>query len=116
MGCAPVRAAVHGGQLAPDRGRGGVHRQRLRRPPVVSSAALAPVATQLDIDVEHRLMIDGVAPGWESYEAAVAAHPATPVADECQGDFMLYSSGTTGRPKGIRRPMSKHCSRHSAAP
>jgi len=73
---------------------------------LVSSAALAPVATELDIDVAHRLMIDGVAPGWESYEDAVAAHPPVPVADECQGDFMLYSSGTTGRPKGIRRPMS----------
>ncbi|MCU1367970.1 MAG: putative fatty-acid--CoA ligase, partial [Ilumatobacteraceae bacterium] len=29
-----------------------------------------------------------------------------PVADECEGDFMLYSSGTTGRPKGIRRAMT----------
>jgi long-chain acyl-CoA synthetase len=30
--------------------------------------------------------------------------PNTPIADECAGTDMLYSSGTTGRPKGIRRP------------
>ena len=77
---------------------------------VVSSARLAPVATALTADVvprvRTRLMLDGTAPGWESYEAAVAGHPAEPIADECEGDFVLYSSGTTGRPKGIERTMS----------
>ncbi|MBA2933810.1 acyl-CoA synthetase [Sphingomonas sp. CGMCC 1.13654] len=33
----------------------------------------------------------------------IAALPAHPVADETMGSDMLYSSGTTGRPKGIRR-------------
>ena len=36
---------------------------------------------------------------------AVAAYPSTPVADEALGTAMLYSSGTTGRPKGILRPL-----------
>ncbi|HJS10523.1 acyl-CoA synthetase [Sphingopyxis sp.] len=36
--------------------------------------------------------------------AAAAGFPPTPIADECAGTDMLYSSGTTGRPKGIRRP------------
>ena len=36
---------------------------------------------------------------------AVAAFPATPVADEALGTAMLYSSGTTGRPKGVLRPL-----------
>ena len=31
--------------------------------------------------------------------------PATPIADEAPGSALLYSSGTTGRPKGVRRPM-----------
>ncbi len=49
-------------------------------------------------------MIDGVEPGFESYEDAVARQPAERMGEEPRGDFMLYSSGTTGRPKGIERP------------
>ena len=36
---------------------------------------------------------------------AVAVYPDTPIADEALGTPMLYSSGTTGRPKGILRPL-----------
>ena len=39
------------------------------------------------------------------YQAAVAGQPSTPVADEWLGTAMLYSSGTTGRPKGVLRPL-----------
>ena len=39
------------------------------------------------------------------YDAAVAPFPATPLAEESSGTSMLYSSGTTGRPKGILRPL-----------
>lgn len=55
--------------------------------------------------VERFYMIGKPAPGWESWDAAVAAMPAVPVADELQGRDMLYSSGTTGKPKGIKRPI-----------
>jgi long-chain acyl-CoA synthetase len=38
-------------------------------------------------------------------QAAAAGLPSTPIADESVGTAMLYSSGTTGRPKGILRPL-----------
>jgi len=50
------------------------------------------------------LMIGGVIPGFQSFEDAVKAMPETPVADEVTGPDMLYSSGTTGRPKGVKKP------------
>lgn len=40
--------------------------------------------------------------GDASFAAALDAQPAEPIADQSAGTVMLYSSGTTGRPKGIR--------------
>jgi acyl-CoA synthetase (AMP-forming)/AMP-acid ligase II len=48
-------------------------------------------------------MLDGTIEGYESYEAAVAAQPAEPLAERVAGMDMLYSSGTTGLPKGVTR-------------
>jgi acyl-CoA synthetase (AMP-forming)/AMP-acid ligase II len=51
-----------------------------------------------------RLMLDGVISGHESYEAAVASQPSSPLPGErVAGMDMLYSSGTTGQPKGVTR-------------
>ncbi len=44
-------------------------------------------------------------PLFVDFVAALSGYPSTPVADEALGNSMLYSSGTTGRPKGIQRPM-----------
>ena len=44
--------------------------------------------------------------------AAAAAFPDTPIADEWLGTAMLYSSGTTGRPKGILRPLPEEPPAH----
>jgi acyl-CoA synthetase (AMP-forming)/AMP-acid ligase II len=52
-------------------------------------------------DVELRLMLDGTIDGYESFESAVAVQPTTPLPDRVAGTDMLYSSGTTGRPKGV---------------
>src|SRR5438445_10204956 len=38
-------------------------------------------------------------------QAAISGLPNTPIPDESVGTAMLYSSGTTGRPKGILRPL-----------
>ena len=76
---------------------------------LVTSAALAEHASGVLAHargVEVALMVDGSAPGFDAYEDAIAAHPARPLDDEPLGEFMLYSSGTTGRPKGIVRPLS----------
>jgi long-chain acyl-CoA synthetase len=54
-------------------------------------------------DVELRLMLDGTIEGYESYEAAVAAQSDEPLPDRVAGMDMLYSSGTTGLPKGVTR-------------
>jgi long-chain acyl-CoA synthetase len=56
--------------------------------------------------VHTRLMVGGVIDGFESYEDAVAQLPALEVDDPAQGQDMLYSSGTTGRPKGVKIPLS----------
>jgi long-chain acyl-CoA synthetase len=52
-----------------------------------------------------KYIIGGGRAGWLSYEEALAAMPTTPVADERAGADMLYSSGTTGQPKGVRFPL-----------
>ena len=40
--------------------------------------------------------------GTDDFEPALMAQPSDPIADQAPGLIMLYSSGTTGRPKGVR--------------
>ena len=51
--------------------------------------------------VELRLMMDGVIDGYGSYEQALAGASPEPLEGRVAGTDMLYSSGTTGRPKGV---------------
>ncbi len=70
----------------------------------IGSDKLAKVAEELVGDVpaiKYFYMVNRVRAGFESWEEAVAAQPQTPIADECAGVPMLYSSGTTGKPKGV---------------
>src|SRR5258705_271268 len=52
-------------------------------------------------------MIDEPLPGFRSWDRELAKQPVTPISDEVAGYDMLYSSGTTGRPKGIKRANEK---------
>ncbi len=57
--------------------------------------------------VELVLIVDGPGDGAKiiNLDEATKNFPSTPIPDECLGTAMLYSSGTTGRPKGILRPL-----------
>jgi acyl-coenzyme A synthetase/AMP-(fatty) acid ligase len=71
---------------------------------LVSSSGLEELAVSAAASasaLEGRLTVGSPAPGAESLADAVAPMPGTPVADEVEGYYMLYSSGTTGQPKGI---------------
>ena len=70
----------------------------------IISAGLAGAAAKLTTQVK-RYALGGAVPGYGSLEEALAPLPKTPIADERAGVDMLYSSGTTGRPKGVRIPL-----------
>ncbi|HWX64750.1 acyl-CoA synthetase [Bradyrhizobium sp.] len=48
-------------------------------------------------------MLDEAEPGFRSWDSEAIVQPVSPIADEVAGYDMLYSSGTTGRPKGIKK-------------
>ena len=68
---------------------------------LVTTPAMADVVSHLDLSrVTVRLSVGGAARGFRvSTGTAVAAFAPTPLPDESEGREMLYSSGTTGRPK-----------------
>jgi acyl-CoA synthetase (AMP-forming)/AMP-acid ligase II len=75
---------------------------------LVMSQALASLAGALPADLVrnlHCFMLDGESETFGSYEAAIAEYPAQPLSENVQGLAMVYSSGTTGLPKGIKPPM-----------
>jgi acyl-CoA synthetase (AMP-forming)/AMP-acid ligase II len=69
-----------------------------------ASPYLGDTLDQLQAQVK-RYLVGGEKAGWTSLEPALAGMPDTPIADERAGTDMLYSSGTTGRPKGVRLPL-----------
>ncbi|MGV0656539.1 fatty-acid--CoA ligase FadD4 [Mycolicibacterium thermoresistibile] len=77
---------------------------------IIGSRAMRKVceglAEHLPAGLPELLMIaDDDLEGWLRYPDCVAHQPTTPIDDEIEGDLLQYSSGTTGRPKGIRREL-----------
>lgn len=72
---------------------------------VITSPKCAEVIAPLVADAPETVfyLLDEPRDGFRSWDDALKTQPATPVADEVAGTDMLYSSGTTGRPKGIKR-------------
>jgi long-chain acyl-CoA synthetase len=74
-----------------------------------ATRAVAIEALRRCPNIEVSLVADGAGDGARilNLDDATSGFPATPIPDEAAGTAMLYSSGTTGRPKGIIRPLSE---------
>src|SRR5262245_14880927 len=71
----------------------GAHAEQAAR---AAEEAAVPAAARLAVG-------EGTIPGFASYAALLAAMPDSPPEERVFGQFMQYTSGTTGRPKGVRR-------------
>ena len=102
------RPAPDDDQLAPHRRRGGLHRRRLRGDRVRrrrtfrrrrgrAARARARLARVLAVGGDDRRAS-------KRWDDALAAQSGEPIDDPVVGRTMLYTSGTTGRPKGVHRP------------
>jgi long-chain acyl-CoA synthetase len=72
---------------------------------LISSPYMAESLSGMDeilSKLKIRLSVGGDLPGFERYEDAIAGVSADPLPDRTEGMPMLYSSGTTGRPKGVK--------------
>jgi fatty-acyl-CoA synthase len=77
---------------------------------LVVAGSLGPLAAAVGAEVPEaalRLAYGAAVPGFENYDTALEGISDEPLADEPAGAVMLYSSGTTGRPKGVRPPLPK---------
>ena len=70
----------------------------------ITSAAMGSLIDEIPALVPGLKLyaVGGAHGAYADFEAARAAMPDTPIADESAGSDMLYSSGTTGRPKGVK--------------
>ncbi len=76
---------------------------------LITTGALADTATALMALVPplaDRLALDGPLDGFGDYHEVVGTQPVEPLPEQPLGSLMLYSSGTTGHPKGIKRPLT----------
>jgi len=70
-------------------------------------AELAQRVASRSPKLKERFAVGGQIGGFRSLEQALSDVPDAPLADELEGSVMLYSSGTTGKPKGVRRALPR---------
>ncbi|HEX3566512.1 MAG TPA: AMP-binding protein, partial [Acidimicrobiales bacterium] len=68
------------------------------------AAACGEAAEEASIPTRSCFAV-GKVDGFRSYDELKDGQPDTNPADRSAGQTMLYTSGTTGRPKGVRRPL-----------
>ncbi|WP_436794699.1 acyl-CoA synthetase [Actinospongicola halichondriae] len=76
---------------------------------LVTTSAMAELVSGLGPRAKHlelRLSVGGGIDGYDDFDDVLAHASGIPRDDEREGMLMLYSSGTTGRPKGILPPVS----------
>lgn len=74
----------------------------------IASGQLQPLAQdvrKLVPEVEHAFGFGGELAGFDSYDELLSSAGDRELAEQPRGSDMLYSSGTTGRPKGIKPPL-----------
>jgi fatty-acyl-CoA synthase len=71
-----------------------------------TTASMSEVMAPLDLDQLALRVSVGTLAGFETYADSVQAQPTERISDEAEGREMLYSSGTTGRPKGVRKTLT----------
>ncbi len=78
---------------------------------VITSTTLLPTAAEAlslmhnSNKVKIKLSAGGTGEGFQDYEEAVDSTERLEQSEESLGELMLYSSGVTGKPKGIKRPL-----------
>jgi long-chain acyl-CoA synthetase len=74
---------------------------------LIAHGSLAPLASAARAGADAvaiGLAIGGAIDGFQDYDLALGAESGDPLVDPMPGGTMLYTSGTTGRPKGVYRP------------
>jgi long-chain acyl-CoA synthetase len=69
-------------------------------------AAVAGEVASRAAGLQVRLAVGGDIDGFERYEDAITQEDGVDIVDPVLGRAMLYTSGTTGRPKGVDRPQT----------